>query len=318
MKRILLVSLALLLLAGGRAWAYGSGDKGTSGASFLKIGPGARPAALGEAYAAVDGDAHAVYYNPASLATVPGWDLTGMHNQYFQGIDYEFIAAAVPVARLIGSSGSARDMGVVGLGITSLSVGDMERRGLSDAAGPSGSFGATDMAFSASYARRFDEKLSLGGTLKFIHQSLDDRSAAAAALDLGAHYRLDPRWSLGGGLRHAGSSPKLGAVADPLPMTVFMGGAFKPRPDLLCVLDLGFPRDRDFTFGLGAEYSREIVEGAQGAFRLGYSERSTDAEGLGGLTMGVGLGFKSFGFDFAWIPMGDLGNTFRYSFQVRY
>ncbi|HAH08159.1 MAG TPA: hypothetical protein DCM05_16815 [Elusimicrobia bacterium] len=317
MKRLLLLSLALLLLTGGRAWSYGSSDKGTSGAAFLKIGPGARPAAMGEAYAAVEGDAQAVYYNPAGLAAVPGWDLTGMHNQYFQGLSYEFAAAAAPVSRLIGAE-PQRDLGVAALGVTSLSAGEMDRRGLTDAGGPTGTFGATDMAFSAAYARRFDGKLSLGGALKFIHQSLDDKSASAVAVDLGAHYRLDPRWSLGGGLRHAGSSPKLGSVADPLPMTVFLGGAFQPREDLLFALDLGFPRDRDVLYGVGAEYVRKLTESARGAFRMGYSARSADAEGLGGLTMGMGLGYKSFDFDFAWVPMGDLGSTFRYSFRLRY
>ena len=38
--------------------ALGSSEKGTSGAAFLKIGPGARPAAMGEAFSAVEGDVH--------------------------------------------------------------------------------------------------------------------------------------------------------------------------------------------------------------------------------------------------------------------
>ncbi|MBI5244340.1 MAG: PorV/PorQ family protein [Elusimicrobia bacterium] len=319
-KRRIAAAWALAALLGWQApaFALGSRSKGTSGAAFLKIGPGARPAAMGEAFSAVEGDAHAVYYNPAGLAGVLGWDINGMHDQYFQGIDYDFLAAAVPLARLIGAPAGAADKGVLGLGVYSLSVGDIERRGSSDAGLPAGTFGANDMALAVSYGRRCDKKLSLGGTLKYIQQSLDDRHANAAAADLGALYRAGERWSLSGGLRHLGSSPKLGSVADPLPVTGFLGAAYRPKADALLTLDVGFPRDRAFTYGVGAELSHTLSGTARGALRLGYTERNTDVEGLGGLSMGVGLGLRTFEFDFAWIPLGELGNTFRYSLRVRY
>ena len=39
-----------------------------TGAAFLKIGTGARPAALGGAYTALADDVNAIYYNPGALA----------------------------------------------------------------------------------------------------------------------------------------------------------------------------------------------------------------------------------------------------------
>src|SRR5207302_10246043 len=61
------------------AWAFGKNQVGTSGAAFLKIGPGARPAAMGEAFTGVADDIHAIYWNPAGLATLRSPELTGMH-----------------------------------------------------------------------------------------------------------------------------------------------------------------------------------------------------------------------------------------------
>ena len=34
--------------------------------------------------------------------------------------------------------------------------------------------------------------------------------------------------------------------------------------------------------------------------------------------MGAGIGYKLFDIDFAWVPFGDLGNTFRYAAHVKF
>ncbi|MEK7747123.1 MAG: PorV/PorQ family protein [Elusimicrobiota bacterium] len=317
-KALMLGTATALITANGiTAHAFGSSEKGTSGAAFLKIGPGARPAAMGEAFSAVEGDVHSLYYNPAGLAAVKGWDMTGMHDAYFQGMSYDFIAAAVPLSRMIGRDPSER-LGVLGMGIYSLSVGDIERRGRTDASGPSGTFGAQDMAFALGYAREVRERLSAGGSAKFIRQTLDDKSASAMALDAGAVFRASERLNLSAGWRHLGTRPSYGGPADPLPLTLYLGSAFKPRPELGLSLDLAFPRDRGVSYSLGAEFVRPMSETLAASLRAGYAERNTDADGLGGVAMGAGLKYKSFDFDFAWVPLGDLGNTFRYSFRLRY
>ena len=59
--------LAALLLTGalaGRAFASG---KGTAAGAFLRLAPGARGAAMGEALSGVADDAYAAWYNPAGL-----------------------------------------------------------------------------------------------------------------------------------------------------------------------------------------------------------------------------------------------------------
>ena len=50
----------------------------------------------------------------------------------------------------------------------------------------------------------------------------------------------------------------------------------------------------------------------------GYKSLATDADGANGLTLGAGVGFRRLDLDFAWVPMGDLGNTFRYAALFRF
>jgi hypothetical protein len=49
---------------------------GTIGGQSLKIGIGARPAAMGEAFVAVSEDPISVYWNPAGIARLDGQSIT--------------------------------------------------------------------------------------------------------------------------------------------------------------------------------------------------------------------------------------------------
>jgi len=317
--RLRLLLSALLLLGGGTA-ASAFGSKGTSGAAFLKIGPGARPAGMGEAFSAVSGDPHAAYYNPAGLAPIREWRFAGMHDAYFQGMDYNFLTLAVPVDRLLKRSTGTWTAyrGVAAISVYNLSVDDIERRGTTDTDSPEGTFGADDMAIAVSYARKLREEMAAGAALKVIRQSLDDKSAVSFAADAGIQYLWGRRLTLSGGLRNLGSSPKFVAESDPLPLTGYLGGAFRRGDGLLLTGDIGLPRDRLPTLSVGAEYTRRFSTELRGALRGGWFTRNMDAEGFSGLSMGFGVGFRSADFDFAWVPFGDLGNTFRYSLQIKF
>src|SRR4051812_24888171 len=100
-RRAMLVTLMSLvsLTTYHDVWAFGKDQAGTSGAAFLKIGPGARPAAMGEAFTGVADDIHSIYWNPAGLSKLTMPELTGMHMQYFQSIQYEFAAFAYPTEK---------------------------------------------------------------------------------------------------------------------------------------------------------------------------------------------------------------------------
>jgi hypothetical protein len=55
-----------------------------------------------------------------------------------------------------------------------------------------------------------------------------------------------------------------------------------------------------------------------GSVRAGFNSADSDAGGFGGASFGGGITYGSVGFDFALLPFGDLGNTYRYSLLVKF
>lgn len=291
---------------------------GTSGAQFLKLGAGARAGAMADAFAARADDAYAAYYNPAGLTQLTGSQLAGAHTAYFQGINYEVLNFAVPFGRQAESSSHA-----LAFGIYNLSVADIERRA-SDTTDPIGTFGASDGAYAVSYAYSPDRKLSVGLTGKYITQSLDGYRASAMAADAGVLYQLNPKGrrpvSVAAVVKNIGTrSGYVAGQSDPLPSAVTLGLAVSPLPKRLSLeLDATKYRDTNAFLSAGGEYTVPFNEAIAGALRAGYSAQRKDLAGLNGLSLGGGLTFHKAAFDFAWVPFGVLGDTFRYSLIIKF
>lgn len=79
---------ALLAIVALGAAAPAGASVGTSGGQILLEPPAARPAALGEAYAAVGGTVEALGYNPAGLAGLPAFEGSALVRQGFAGDTY--------------------------------------------------------------------------------------------------------------------------------------------------------------------------------------------------------------------------------------
>jgi long-subunit fatty acid transport protein len=67
--------------------------------SFLDIGAGARPRALGNAFVGIADDANSVYWNPAGITTLGKTEITGMHSSLFFGTKYDYLAVAFPFGK---------------------------------------------------------------------------------------------------------------------------------------------------------------------------------------------------------------------------
>jgi hypothetical protein len=316
---LLTAALLLALPASARASA-----SGTSGAQFLKLGAGARAGAMADAFTAVADDAYAAYYNPAGLARLPRPQFGGAHSALFQGVSYQSLAFVIPFGRGEGreSIETKANKHALGLSIYYLGVGDIERRS-GDSTLPAGTFNAADSAYALSYAYAPNDRLSLGFTGKYIHQSIDTYGGSAMAADLGVLYRVNPQKdkpiTLGASIRNIGN--RIGYVSSetaPLPTTVVVAGAVALTKGFTMAVDLGKARDSDLYGALGMEARHSLSEGVAGAFRFGYTSARRDNGGLSGVTAGAGLAFQKAAFDFAWIPFGDLGNAFRFSLLVKF
>ena len=308
----------LLAVAPAAAAAQINADAGTSGASFLKLGAGARAGAMADANAALADDVYALYYNPAGLTQLTGPQIAGAHTALFGGMNYEVFQFAYPFGREKEYSRH-----VLGVGVYYLSVDDLERR-VSDTTDAIGQFGASDAAYAATYAFAVDRRLSLGASVKLITQDLDTYHANAFGSDAGVLYRLNPDgerpMSVAATVRNLGSRPGFAkGDKDPLPLsfTAAVGGhVIKDR--LKLDIEMTKYRDQDAFAAVGGEFIQAIQENMTGALRAGYTSARRDGEGLNGVTLGAGLGFHKAKFDFAWLPFGTLGNTFRYSLLVKF
>jgi len=314
--------MPFLLLASSASAA--SSSDGTSGAQFLKLGSGARAGAMGDAFTAIADDGFAAYYNPAGLARLERSQLGGAHSALFAGVSYQTLSVVVPFGRADGRERVQTESNrhALGLSIYYLGVGDLERR-TGDSTLPVGTFNSADSAYAVSYAFAPDDKLSLGVTGKYIHESIDSYSGSAMAADLGVLYRLNPHADkpikVGASVRSLGK--RIGYVpseTDPLPTTVVAGVSAALTKGFTLALDLGKARDSAAHGALGLEGRRALSEGVTGAFRAGFNTSRRENGGLSGVTAGAGLSFQKAAFDFAWIPFGTLGNGFRFSVLIKF
>jgi len=273
---------------------------------------------MADSFSAIADDAYAAYYNPGGLTQLTGSELAGAHTAYFQGISYEVLGFAYPFGRQ-----EKRSRHALALGIYHLGIGDIERRA-SDTTDPIGTFGASDGAYSLSYAYGASPSLGLGLTGKYIVQDIDTYHARAYAFDAGLLYKPNPEASrpvsLAAVLRNAGSRPSfVSGQSDPLPFSTTLGLGYQAVPRRLALnLDLSKYRDTGLFVALGGEYRHPFREGITGALRFGYSSQRKDNDGLNGVALGAGIGFHKASFDFAWVPFGHLGDTFRYSLLIRF
>jgi hypothetical protein len=271
---------------------------GTTGASFLKVGVGARELALGSAASVLTEGANAANWNPGKLADVKQKSLSASYNMLFIDESQGYLGYASPL-----ESGA----GVIGAGLNYLTVSDIEKRA-GDTDKADSKFSNNNMALTLSYARaEVSPGLALGANLKYISQKLDVQTDKAIAVDLGSTYKLSSAWTAAFVVQNLGG--RIGP--DQLPL-IFKGGAATRFFDgkLAVAADADWlANDERFYLDLGAEYALN----AMFAFRAGY-QLGRAADKLGGLTgLGAGLGLKyeRFSLDYAYVPFGDLGDTHR-------
>jgi len=291
---------------------------GSSSAAFLKIGAGARPIGMGEAFTAVAHDVHSLYWNPAGLAGRVSRDVGYTFEDHFQDLRHDFVGYARPWER-IGMGGAW------GASVTSLRVpDDLERRSGSSENDPfnpisssEGSFGASDLALSVSAARFLRAGHAAGASLKFIRQSIDAESAHTFGVDLGWQWRdAFPGLSLGAVLQNIGPGVKFGRRF-PLPFTWKLGAAYEvPRLRSRGVLDLIKARDDFPVAAFGAEADVLPMLSVRAGYR--YRLYGNPLGGFSGIRTGGGFRYGRFSLDYAFAPFGELGKTHRITFGWRF
>ena len=158
---------------------------------FLLISPDARSAGMGDAGAAISPDINAIHWNSAKLAYLE--NSTGLAISYTP-----WLRKLVPDVDLAYLAGYYRldDRNTVGASLRYFSLGVIQ---LVDANQTDlGTYNPNELAFDASFARKFGDNFSLGTTVRYIRSSLssgqfysgdETRPATALAADVSAYIK---------------------------------------------------------------------------------------------------------------------------------
>lgn len=231
---------------------------------------------------------------------------------------------------------SVEGWGTIGGNITFLSYGNITRT--NEAAQVLGEFLPFDIAVSLSYGTSLSPSLSGGLSAKVIYSHLSSIGAGrevgsgtstGLALDAGILYRINRRVNFGMAVTNVG--PDISYIdvnqADPLPRNLAVGFAWKMVESAYNKALITVEANKSLV-GVGDGLSNELREvilnggaeywyGSFIAFRAGYIY---DQEGeVKTPTLGFGLAYKLFQFDFAYIPSNDnvpLANTMRFSLSI--
>jgi len=273
----------------------------TTGAAFLKIPVGPRVCGTGEAAVAYIDDASALFYNPAGLANVRTFDLLLAHNQWFLGMNHEYVAGA------FGSD----ELGIFGLAFDYWGSGALQGVNIRGETIPDYMISAADWSLNFGYGKNVSD-FSFGLGLKFIHQQHESLSTSAWAFDVGAMYKTPlPGLKAGLSVANIGTKATLYQESYSLPWQVRLGW----RYDIGIV---GVTQD----FILSETEKPGIAAGAECrpvqvfALRLGYRTGS-DYDGFSGLRAGLGISWQGIGVDYAFSPYGKLGASHRVSISYR-
>jgi len=281
-----------------------SHSAGTSAAQFLKLGAGARAAAMGNAFASVADDVTATYWNPAGLSQITSPEISLMENSWLMDSQYQFVGGGMPV----GNS-------AVGFSVQRVSYGTMDRYTADNV--KEGSFDAGSLAGGLTYAGKWNDRIRFGLTGKFVQESIESESASTFAGDAGVLVQ-GGIFNFGLTVQNIGPGLKFVEERSPLPQLIRLGVSAKFFEEKLLVsLEGVMPNDNDPTFQTGLEYKAAPILCLRTGYKITPGNR-LDVKGLTDISGGFGLNLGIFTLDYAFLPFGDLGNSHQISLLVKF
>jgi hypothetical protein len=279
-------------------------NAGTAGFDFLRLTPTAREAAMGGAGIAAATGPLALWFSPALTTANPDPRAQVGYLSYVAGIHVGSAAYSQPV-------GSDK---AVGFGLVYLNSGTMKRT--NERGDELGTFGASYADANLSGALAFGE-WTLGAGLRGLYGAIDTFFSLGVAGNLGATW-APPVNGLVAGLRVANLGYQVKAFQagrDPLPLDFALGLGYSPSATLGAALDVHKPVDNQVNVRAGLEgWIADLL-----ALRFGYNTEGVDLRSgggldiLAGLSAGLGVRYRGYGLDYAFVPMVDLGVAHRLS-----
>ncbi len=331
--KTLIFGLLLLSFTGGsvataQVFKSDVSKRGTTAASFLSIGQGARATGMGSAFVAVADDWSSLYWNPAGITSV-GNGVTFDHTQWFADIGYNFIAGSIS----LGSIGN------LGMSLTSSTIGDMRVTTIDQPEGTGEVFNMSQVAFSLAYAIRLTDNFAIGFNPKFVYERIWKSSANAVAIDVGVKYNTPFNGivlgmsisNFGQKMHMTGQNAVVLYDSDPLnsanngrvpaelstgdwalPLNFRVGIAYQPplgdMHKLILAVDAMHPSDDYESVNVGGEYTFDGFIAFRGGYKSLFLKESEESFSLGvGVRQRI-LGNIVLSADYCYANFGKLAN----------
>ncbi len=330
-NRILtLIYILMMVLVSTKAYAIelfpelGGQRAGTSVFTFLKIGVGAREAAMGNTGVSLAKDASSIYWNPASAAQVGNSALTISHTRWPVEIEYSYIGYIHKLNENI----------YFGFSSGALYTDPMERTTVYHPYGTGEYFNYGDIFMGLTFSHKMTDRFSYGTTVKYVEETLDDLDMKTVLMDLGTYY-----WTGYKTLRFCVSLVNFGSQSRPdgtyfkplkdggeeetkyalfSPPTEFRIGAAMDVLDrgdfsTLLSVELNHPVDNSEYFSAGIEQTYRDQFFLRGGYMGNQEERS--------FTFGAGLNLPiktlDLSADYSWADFGVLGDIQKIQISVK-
>lgn len=287
---------------------------GTAGSDFLLMDIGARGIAMGGAYSAVTNDAYSLYWNPAGLTKIPRFSAGFMYTRYVEDITYQSASLAYRLT----------DSGVLAGGWRYRDIGTIDHTNL--AGDHLGSFHPRDYIAEAGWGQSIfdlsdsDVDINMGVAARWIHSDILLHADGYSG-DIGLQSRFySGRYAYDFAFvaQNMGIGQKFDKTRDTLPFRAKLGGAIHPTRSLILSFEGLLPINNIPHGALGLEYTFEATKNVKTSLRGGFN--SLTLQNLGVPTTvsgGLGINVGDLGFDYAFVPLGVLGDQI-HRFSISY
>lgn len=348
MKRFLQLTyiLSLLVFCTTIVRAGNPDRQGEAGAYELLMNPWARSAGLHTLSTSFITGVEALQLNVAGLSRINKTEILAAHSIYLQGTDIR--TNAFGLAQRIGKNGA------FGLSLMALDFGDIRVTTTDQPEGTGATFSPSFFNLGLSYAHMFENKVSVGITVRAVSEAIADVSAFGFAIDAGVQYVTGEQdnFKFGISLRNIGSRMTFGgeglATQGPSPNNGGYDITYEQRAasfELPSMLNIGLSYDfligenhrltavGNFTansfsrdeIGAGLEYSLNDNFMLRGAYRYELDiENDIEASIYSGLSAGASLEVPlsrdnkntRFGIDYAYRQTRLWNGTHNFSVRI--
>ncbi len=273
---------------------------GRTSFTWLKSISDAGISSAGECLAARD-DISGLLVHPAAVTGIASGILKMSYVSHYVDTQYGSI----------GYAGKIKDR-YIGIRLTYINYGEFTGMDINN--NPTGTFTAGDIGLSLNVGKQLRDDLKVGVIVTYITSKIEDFTAQAATVDLGAiYYPPFEGLTVGAVLMNMGKVTKSYSIGYDETLPVYLSVGLRKKlvhSPVTLFTDAIFPNDNDITYAYGVEASVKetlfISAGTKSRSKIDkeYSKSKTDFSGI--TTFGFGIELKGYRFNYAYCPDDDI------------